>query len=77
MVEALLYGWVSTAVRLDGGKHRWLHHGIAGYLLSKFAAELRGEEEKQHRLWSAVQKVVSFLGCWAGFSRAVPWRAAR
>ena len=77
MVEALLWGWVGTAVRLEEGKHRWLHHGIAGYLLFKFAAELRGEEEKQHRLWSAVEKVVSFLGCWAGFSRAVPWRAAR
>lgn len=59
MVEALLYGWVCTALRLEGGKHRWLVHGVAGYLLSKFAAELRGEEEKQHRLWCAMQKAVS------------------
>ncbi|CAM9321278.1 unnamed protein product [Ectocarpus fasciculatus] len=65
-VEVLLYGWVSTALRLEGGKHRWLVHGIAGHLLTKFAAELRGEEEKQHRLWSAVQKAVALdcdLGC--------------
>lgn len=59
VVEVLLYGWVSSAIRLEGGKHRWLVHGIAGYLLTKFAAELRGEEEKQHRLWCAVQKAVS------------------
>lgn len=58
VVEVLLYGWVSTALRLEGGKHRWLVHGIAGFLLTKFAAELRGEEEKQHRLWCAVQKLV-------------------
>eukprot|EP00752_Nemacystus_decipiens_P001742 g1685.t1 len=66
VVEVLLYGWVSTAIRLEGGKHRWLVHGIAGYLLTKFAAELRGEEDKQHRLWSAVQKAVALdcdLGC--------------
>ena len=67
MVECLLYGWVSTALRLEGGKHRWLVHGIAGYLLTQFAAELRGEEEKQHRLWCAVQRAVR--------SCAVPCRA--
>eukprot|EP00904_Undaria_pinnatifida_P011037 jgi/Undpi1/7063/HiC_scaffold_21.g09537.m1 len=66
VVECLLYGWVSTALRLEGGKHRWLVHGIAGYLLTQFAAELRGEEERQHRLWCAVQKAVALdceLGC--------------
>lgn len=58
VVEVLLYGWVATALRLEGGKHRWLVHGIAGYLLTQFAAELRGEEDKQHRLWCAAQKAV-------------------
>lgn len=59
VVEVLLYGWVSTALRLEGGKQRWLLHGIVGYLLTQFAAEFRGEEEKQHRLWRAMQKAVS------------------
>ena len=68
VVEVLLYGWVSTAIRLEGGKHRWLVHGIAGYLLTKFAAELRGEEEKQHRLWCAVQKAVS--STWLGLMQS-------
>lgn len=59
VVEVLLYGWVSTALRLEGGKQRWLLHGIVGYLLTQFAAEFRGEEEKQHRLWRAMQRAVS------------------
>ncbi|CAM9965047.1 unnamed protein product, partial [Sphacelaria rigidula] len=66
VVEVLLYGWVTSAVRLMGARHRWLVHGIAGYLLTIFAGELRGEEEKQHRLWRALQRVVALdceLGC--------------
>lgn len=71
VVECLLYGWVSTALRLEGGKHRWLVHGIAGYLLTQFAAELRGEEERQHRLWCAVQKAVRRCPCCGVLGAAV------
>ena len=75
VVECLLYGWVSTALRLEGGKHRWLVHGIAGYLLTQFAAELRGEEERQHRLWCAVQKAVRLCAvlCCAVLCCTVCW----
>lgn len=34
--------------------------GMSGHLLSVFGAELRGEEEKQHRLWRAVQRAVIY-----------------
>ncbi|CAM9558407.1 unnamed protein product, partial [Discosporangium mesarthrocarpum] len=59
LMESLLHGWVQTAVRLEGAIHQWIIHGVVGYLLSLWAGDLLGEEERQFRLWRSIRRLVT------------------
>lgn len=58
-VEAVLLGWVQTALRLSNAVDRWMHHGVAGFLTDLFLEEHRGAEAAQHRLWRLHEAVVA------------------